>query len=193
MWPGVTYIECGTVITRSIFSKNIHERHPIARPLGRGMGCLLLVQPMLDNLPQFLQWYIQYVDMLDRVITALDYIPARSASCAMLSCGYKWDPSPGWTMWLRIWGSQRTKPVRVCRTTEGTSLRIPLFGIARLPTGEYNDVTIWTPFSYHWPFVRGIHQWRVDFQHKWPVVKIFVTSLNKFLRKQPGGQWNEMP
>ena len=54
------------------FFKNIHERHPIARPLGRGMGCLLLVQPLIDIMPQFLQWYMQYVDILDRVITALD-------------------------------------------------------------------------------------------------------------------------
>ena len=54
------------------FFKNIHERHPIARPLGRGMGCLLLVQSLIDILPQFLQWYMQYVDILDRVITALD-------------------------------------------------------------------------------------------------------------------------
>ena len=40
------------------FFKNIHKRHPIARPLGRGMGCLLLVQPLIDILPQFLQWYM---------------------------------------------------------------------------------------------------------------------------------------
>ena len=165
------------------FFKNIHERHPIARPLGRGMGCFLLVQPLIDILPQFLQWYMQYVDILDRVITALDCIPARSAPCAMPCCGYKWHTSPGWTMWLWIWGSQRTKPVRVCRTTEGTSLRIRLFGTARLPSGEYDDVTIWTQLSYHWPFMRGIHRWRVDFQHKWAVVKSFVTSLNKVLRK----------
>ena len=40
------------------YLRNIHQRHPIhaiARPLGRGMGCLLLVQPLIDILPQFLQ------------------------------------------------------------------------------------------------------------------------------------------
>ena len=35
------------------------------------MGCLLLVQALIDILPRFLQWYMQYVDILNRVITAL--------------------------------------------------------------------------------------------------------------------------
>ena len=29
---------------------NIHERHPIARPLGRGMGYLLWIQHLIDIL-----------------------------------------------------------------------------------------------------------------------------------------------
>ena len=36
------------------FLTNIHKRHPIARPLGRGMGCLLWIQHLLDILLQFL-------------------------------------------------------------------------------------------------------------------------------------------
>ena len=36
------------------FLTNIHQRHPIARPLGWGMGCLLWIQHLIDILPQFL-------------------------------------------------------------------------------------------------------------------------------------------
>ena len=42
------------------FLQHIHERHPIARPSGRGMGCFLWVRPLIDILPQFLQWCVQY-------------------------------------------------------------------------------------------------------------------------------------
>ena len=38
------------------------------------MGCLLWVQPLIDNLPQFLQWCVQYHFILYRVIMALDCI-----------------------------------------------------------------------------------------------------------------------
>ena len=54
------------------FLQNSHEKPPIARPVGRGMGCLLWVQPLLDILLQFLRWCVQYHVMLDRVIAALD-------------------------------------------------------------------------------------------------------------------------
>ena len=36
------------------FVTNIHRGHPIARPLGRGMGCLVWSQHLTDILPQFL-------------------------------------------------------------------------------------------------------------------------------------------
>ena len=55
------------------FIKNIHERHPIAHPVGQGMECLLWIQPLLDILPQFRQC-VQYLVLLDRVITALDCV-----------------------------------------------------------------------------------------------------------------------
>ena len=54
------------------FLKNINKRHPIARPLGRGMGCLLWIQHLIDILPQFLQLLMQYFTILHRIITALD-------------------------------------------------------------------------------------------------------------------------
>ena len=56
------------------FLKNIHKRHPIARPLGRGMGCLLGIHHLSDILPEFLQSFMQSLAILDRVITALDCI-----------------------------------------------------------------------------------------------------------------------
>ena len=46
------------------FFTNIHKIHPIAHPLGQGMGCLLCDQPLIDILPQFLQLFIQYLNIL---------------------------------------------------------------------------------------------------------------------------------
>ena len=46
------------------FFTNIHKRHPIAHPLGRGMGCLLWTQHQIDILPQFL-YGMRYITTLD--------------------------------------------------------------------------------------------------------------------------------
>ena len=54
------------------FLQNSHNRHPIARPWGRGMGCLLWVWSLIYVLLLPLQCHIQYRDKFDRVITALD-------------------------------------------------------------------------------------------------------------------------
>ena len=56
------------------FLKNYHNRHPIARPLGRGMGCLLWVWNLIYILLLQLQYPMYYRDKLDRVITALHCI-----------------------------------------------------------------------------------------------------------------------
>ena len=56
------------------FLRNIHKRHPIARPWGRGMGCRLWVNHLIDILPEFLQLYMQYLIISDRVIAALNCI-----------------------------------------------------------------------------------------------------------------------
>ena len=53
------------------FLQNIHERHPVGCPSGRGMGCLLWVQLLIYILPHFQQWCVQYHVILDRVITTL--------------------------------------------------------------------------------------------------------------------------
>ena len=69
VWDGIT-VRCRYNAVN--FLKNIHKRHHIARPLGRGMGCLLWIQLLFDILPQFLQSFMQYPTILDRVTTALD-------------------------------------------------------------------------------------------------------------------------
>ena len=56
------------------FLSNIHKRHPIARPLGRGMGCLLCIQQLIDILPQFMQPFMQSLIISHRVKTTLDCI-----------------------------------------------------------------------------------------------------------------------
>ena len=56
------------------FITNIHKRHPMARPLRRGMGCLLWIQHLIDIMSQFLQFLMQNLSILDRVLTALDCI-----------------------------------------------------------------------------------------------------------------------
>ena len=50
------------------FIQNHHKWHPIARPLGRGMGCLLCSQFIIDIQPQSMQCHV----ILDRVIMAFD-------------------------------------------------------------------------------------------------------------------------
>ena len=56
------------------FLENINKRHPMARPLGRGMGCLLWIQHVIDILPQFQQLLMKYLTILDHVLSALDCI-----------------------------------------------------------------------------------------------------------------------
>ena len=56
------------------FLKNIHKIHSIARPLGRGMVCLLWINHLTDILPESVQSFMQYLIILDRAITALDSI-----------------------------------------------------------------------------------------------------------------------
>ena len=69
MAPG-HHIQYGAVITTVNFFHKYHKRHPIACPLGRGMGCQLWIQHLIDILPQFLQLFM--LTILVRVIMALD-------------------------------------------------------------------------------------------------------------------------
>ena len=59
------------------FLKNPHNRHPISRPLGQIVGCLLWKQALIYRYVIFkpLQRGIKYLVNLDRVITATDCIP----------------------------------------------------------------------------------------------------------------------
>ena len=54
------------------FRTNIQIRRPIALSWGWGMGCVFWVQHQIDNLLEFLQWYLQYHVILGRFITARD-------------------------------------------------------------------------------------------------------------------------
>ena len=66
------------------FLTNIHKKHPIARPLGRGMGCILWIQHLINILPRFLWLLIQYLTILDRVITVLDCISYNATTVLAL-------------------------------------------------------------------------------------------------------------
>ena len=55
------------------FLQNSHNRHPIARPWGRGMGCLLCVWSIVYVLLLSSQRRMKYRDNLDWIITALDW------------------------------------------------------------------------------------------------------------------------
>ena len=50
--------------------QNIHERHSIALPTGRDMGCIIWVQRLLCFLLQSEQWCMQYRGMMGRVLAA---------------------------------------------------------------------------------------------------------------------------
>ena len=63
------------------FLQSPHKIHPIARPLGRGMRCILWDQTLVYSLPLLLKWCMQYHGISDRVITALDSILATENGC----------------------------------------------------------------------------------------------------------------
>ena len=56
------------------FIKNIDKVYSVALPLGRCMRCLLGILPLIDIQPQFLQWCMQYLVILDLALMALDRI-----------------------------------------------------------------------------------------------------------------------
>ena len=61
------------------FIQNSYKRHIIARPLGRGMVCLLWIQSLIYILSSSLQSCMQYIVILDHIITELNciYIPSQ--------------------------------------------------------------------------------------------------------------------
>ena len=54
------------------FLENPHKRHPIDRPNGRAMGCLLWVHTQVYIMPRELQRCVQCYVILNRLITALN-------------------------------------------------------------------------------------------------------------------------
>ena len=59
-------------VPRFFYLQNIHERHSIALPTGRDMGCILRVKCLLYVLLQSEQCCMQYRGMMDRVLAAPD-------------------------------------------------------------------------------------------------------------------------
>ena len=66
------------------FLPNPHKIHPIARPLGWGMGCILWVQTVIYALPQSVQWCMQY----------------HSGPCYNSTQLYLWDVFCDWIVWF---------------------------------------------------------------------------------------------
>ena len=67
------------------FLPNPLKIHPIARSLGRGMGCILWVKTVIYIMPRSQQWCVQYHFILDRIITALDCTMHQRHAMATLS------------------------------------------------------------------------------------------------------------
>ena len=97
------------------FLRNVHARHPIARPLGRGIGCLLWIQHLIHIVPAII-YSISYctgpfyngtglylVDSPPWVIAVAFYmfVPAtclliqehhKSRTAICIVCKFKWYP-----------------------------------------------------------------------------------------------------
>ena len=56
--PIHNYIQWGCRSNAVNFHPNPHKRHPIVRPWGRGMGCLLWESPLMHILPQSISYHI---------------------------------------------------------------------------------------------------------------------------------------
>ena len=55
---GVNTVQCH--YNAVSFLHKIHNKHPIPRPLGRDMGCLLWLQVLINVLPRSLHWWMYY-------------------------------------------------------------------------------------------------------------------------------------
>ena len=90
-------IQQGAVIS-PFFIQNSHKIHPIARPWGWDLGCLLWGQTLINVLPQFLQCCVQYMmtssngnifhitGLLSGELTGHQWIPCTRASDVELWC-----------------------------------------------------------------------------------------------------------
>ena len=95
---------------------NIHKIHHIAPPLGPGMECLLWIQRPIDILPQFLQAFMQYLTILDHIITALGSIILIGAT-ELITILFCFGANRRWFHWSisgRIWLCRKIFSVK-CR------------------------------------------------------------------------------
>ena len=80
---GMQYLYSAVPFMWWIFYK-YSQRHPMARPLGRGMGCVCIFK-LICILPQLLQWYMQYHVILGHVIAAPDYFVSSGDTAVLHS------------------------------------------------------------------------------------------------------------
>ena len=84
LWIASMYaVQC--LYNAVIFLHNSHNRRPISRPWGRGMGCLVWIQSPIYVLLLWLQYCVWYLDMLYRVITVPHCIYPSKIEFDMLS------------------------------------------------------------------------------------------------------------
>ena len=76
-------------LKRSHFFFKYSQNTPRARPLGRGIWCILWIKHLVDFLPQFMQSFKQYPTILYRVITALDCI-CKTQYWHVINCKQYW-------------------------------------------------------------------------------------------------------
>ena len=70
--PAENTVQCRYNAVNFLPKWNPHKRHPIARPLGQDMRCLLWVEILMDILSQSQKWCMQYHVILDCIIMVLD-------------------------------------------------------------------------------------------------------------------------
>ena len=131
------------------FLINIHKRHPIAHALGPAMGCLLWIQHLIDTLPQFLQLFMQYLTIQDRVITALNCICLIRFGDIVVFAENIFQFPISWEELVRIWRFNREismcsflhRGLCVVNNDEESLKMYSLLTIIRLVAGSYSKLT----------------------------------------------------
>ena len=153
-----TEIQCGTIITRSVFFLKSSHRHPISRPWGRNMGCLLWIQISIHG--QLLDFCMAYTVVWDRYITALDCIKGLFIVHHQYP-GCWWPGDAGTQDNL----SHYSDVIMGAMAFQITCVTI-----------DYSTVYSGANQRKHQSspllaFVRGIHRWPVNSPHKWPAIQ----------------------
>ena len=185
-------MQCGALITRSIFSQISTKKHSIARPLG--MWCLLWVHTLVYTLHPSLRWCMQYRVILDRVmwhqtvstesLRHYAFVNCTQMPCTLYLCSIH-------HMLPYIYNRTGSQPVG---TPAMHNLSVLITGV-KFKSQHYSDVimgmivsqitsltivysTLYSDAdqrkhqsSASLAFVRGIHRGPVNSPHKWPVTR----------------------